>query len=32
VQLPPLVNLGTSELYISAGGQDSNRVQLPLEP
>lgn len=31
-QLPSIANLGTSELYISAGGQDSNRVQVVLEP
>jgi uncharacterized protein (TIGR03437 family) len=32
VQLPAVTNLGTSELYISAGGQESNRVQLVIEP
>ena len=32
VQLPPITNLGTSELYISAGGQESNRVVLTLGP
>ena len=32
VQLPAVVNAGTSELYISADGQDSNRVQLVIEP
>jgi uncharacterized protein (TIGR03437 family) len=32
VQLPAITNLGTSELYISADGQDSNRVQLVIEP
>ena len=32
VQLPAAVNAGTSELYISADGQESNRVQLPIEP
>jgi uncharacterized protein (TIGR03437 family) len=31
-QLPAIANLGTSELYISAGGQESNRVQMVLEP
>jgi len=31
VQLPSIVNTGTSELYINAGGQDSNRVQIVLE-
>lgn len=32
VQLPSITNLGTSELYLSAGGQESNRVQVVLEP
>lgn len=32
VQLPPITNLGTSELYLSAGGQESNRVVLTLGP
>jgi len=32
VQLPAVANLGTSSLYISAEGQESNRVQLTLEP
>jgi uncharacterized protein (TIGR03437 family) len=32
VQLPAVVNAGTSELFISAAGQESNRVQLNLEP
>jgi len=32
VQLPAVTNLGTSSLYISAEGQESNRVQLTLEP
>ena len=31
-QLPSIANLGTSELYVSAGGQESNRVQMVLEP
>ncbi len=31
-QLPPIANLGTCELYISAGGQESNRVQIVVEP
>jgi uncharacterized protein (TIGR03437 family) len=31
-QLPPITNLGTSELYISADGQESNRVQIVVEP
>ena len=26
LQLAPITNLGTSELYLSAGGQESNRV------
>jgi uncharacterized protein (TIGR03437 family) len=32
VQLPALVNSGPAELYLSADGQESNRVQLILEP
>jgi uncharacterized protein (TIGR03437 family) len=32
VQLPAITNAGTSELFISADGQESNRVQLVLEP
>ena len=32
VQLPELVNAGPAELYISADGQESNRVQVVLEP
>jgi uncharacterized protein (TIGR03437 family) len=32
LQLPALVNAGPAELYISAGGQDSNRVQIYIEP
>ncbi len=31
-QLPAIANLGTSELYVSAGGQESNRVQIVVEP
>ena len=31
-QLPSINNLGTSELYISADGQDSNRIQIVIEP
>jgi uncharacterized protein (TIGR03437 family) len=31
-QLPPIANLGTSELYITADGQESNRVQIVVEP
>ncbi len=32
VQLPTINNLGPSELYITASGQESNRVQVILEP
>jgi uncharacterized protein (TIGR03437 family) len=32
LQLPALVNAGPSELYITANGQDSNRVRVSLEP
>jgi len=32
VQLPALVNAGAAELYIAADGQESNRVQVVLEP
>jgi uncharacterized protein (TIGR03437 family) len=32
VELPVLVNAGPAELYISADGQESNRVQVVLEP
>jgi uncharacterized protein (TIGR03437 family) len=32
VQLPPIVNAGSSELYITADGQESNRVRMLLEP
>lgn len=31
VQLPLVLNAGTSELYISADGQESNRVPLAIE-
>ena len=31
-QLPAIANLGTSELHLSAAGQESNRVQIVLEP
>ncbi|HEY1341323.1 MAG TPA: hypothetical protein VGF59_27625 [Bryobacteraceae bacterium] len=31
VQLPSIANAGTAELYISADGQESNRVQLVIE-
>jgi len=32
VQLPSIVNTGTSELYIEVDGQVSNRVRVYLEP
>jgi uncharacterized protein (TIGR03437 family) len=32
LQLPAIVNAGPAELYISADGQESNRVQVTLEP
>jgi uncharacterized protein (TIGR03437 family) len=32
VQLPEVVNAGPAELYISADGQESNKVQVLLEP
>lgn len=32
LQLPAIVNAGPAELYITAGGQESNRVQIFLEP
>jgi len=32
VQLPAIVNAGASELYISADGAESNRVQVVIEP
>jgi uncharacterized protein (TIGR03437 family) len=32
LQLPAIVNAGPAELYISADGQESNRVQVFLEP
>ena len=32
VQLPQIVNAGPAELYITADGQESNRVQVVLEP
>jgi uncharacterized protein (TIGR03437 family) len=31
-QLPSITNLGTSELYVKAGGEESNRVQIVVEP
>jgi len=32
VQLPTITNAGTSELKISADGQESNKVQIVIEP
>jgi len=32
VQLPAIADLGASELYLSVAGQESNRVQVVLEP
>jgi len=32
VQLPVLVNAGPAELYVTADGQESNRVQVVMEP
>jgi len=32
VQLPSVTNVGTSELKISADGQESNKVQIVMEP
>jgi uncharacterized protein (TIGR03437 family) len=32
IQVPALVNAGPAELYITADGQESNRVQVILEP
>src|SRR5579864_541299 len=32
VQLPKVVNAGPAELYVEAGGQQSNRVRLYIEP
>ncbi len=32
IQLPPVTNAGASVLHISADGQESNRVQLVIEP
>jgi len=31
-QLPALVNAGTAELHLSADGQESNHVQIAIEP
>jgi uncharacterized protein (TIGR03437 family) len=32
LQIPSIVNAGPAELFISADGQESNRVQIYLEP
>jgi uncharacterized protein (TIGR03437 family) len=32
VQLPAVTNAGVSELHIAAGGQESNHVQIVIEP
>lgn len=32
LQLPAIVNAGPAELYLAAGGQESNRVRIVLEP
>ena len=32
LQLPAIVNAGQAELYLTADGQESNRVQVVLEP
>lgn len=32
IQLPAIVNSGSSELYIEAGGEESNRVSIIIEP
>jgi uncharacterized protein (TIGR03437 family) len=32
LQVPDIVNAGSAELYLSADGQESNRVQVVLEP
>jgi uncharacterized protein (TIGR03437 family) len=32
IQLPAIVNMGPAELFLQAGGQDSNRVRLYVEP
>jgi len=30
--LPAIVNAGPAELYITADGQESNRVRIQIEP
>lgn len=32
VQLPAVVNMGASELYVSADGHESNKIQIVIEP
>jgi uncharacterized protein (TIGR03437 family) len=32
IELPPIVNAGPAELYLTAGGQESNRVRIYLAP
>ena len=32
VQLPAVTNAGVSEMHVSAGGQESNHVQIVIEP
>ena len=32
IQLPAIVNVGPAELYLTADGQESNRVQVVLQP
>jgi uncharacterized protein (TIGR03437 family) len=32
VQLPVIPNFGSSQLYVTADGQESNRVQVVIEP
>jgi uncharacterized protein (TIGR03437 family) len=32
IQLPPVTNAGPAELHITADGQESNRVQIVIEP
>ena len=32
IQLPAIVNAGPAELYVTADGQESNRVQVVLQP
>jgi len=32
VQLPVMANFGSSQLWVAADGQESNRVQIVIEP